>query len=51
MAFVIDVFARRVIGPRVSSSMQTDFVIDLLELELYARRRDREVALEWYRGT
>jgi transposase InsO family protein len=42
VAFVIDVFARRIVGWRVSSSMQTDFVLDALEQALYARRRKRE---------
>jgi putative transposase len=28
VAFVIDVFARRIVGWRVSSSMRTDFVLD-----------------------
>ena len=41
VAFVIDVFARRIVGWRVSSSMQTDFVLDALEQALYARRRAR----------
>ncbi|AOI38861.1 integrase [Burkholderia oklahomensis EO147] len=31
VAFVIDVFARRIVGWRVSSSMTTDFVLDALE--------------------
>jgi len=31
VAFVIDVFARRIVGWRVSSSMHTDFVLDALE--------------------
>lgn len=31
VAFVIDVFARRGVGWRVSSSMRTDFVLDALE--------------------
>jgi transposase InsO family protein len=31
VAFVIDVFARRIVGWRVSSSMKTDFVLDALE--------------------
>ena len=31
VAFVIDVFARRIVGWRVSSSMRTDFVLDALE--------------------
>ena len=30
VAFVIDVFARRIVGWRVSSSMRTDFVLDAL---------------------
>jgi transposase InsO family protein len=38
VAFVVDVFARRIVGWRVSSSMQTDFVLDALEQALYARR-------------
>ena len=31
VAFVIDVFARRIVGWRVSSSMRTEFVLDALE--------------------
>jgi putative transposase len=31
VAFVIDVYARRIVGWRVSSSMHTDFVLDALE--------------------
>jgi len=31
VAFVIDVFARRIVGWRVSSSLVTDFVLDALE--------------------
>ena len=38
VAFVIDVFARRIVGWRVSSSMTTGFVLDALEQALYARR-------------
>ncbi|MGH8031320.1 MAG: IS3 family transposase [Luteimonas sp.] len=45
VAFVIDVFARRIVGWRVSSSMQTDFVLDALEQALYARRRERDGGL------
>lgn len=37
VAFVIDVYARRIVGCRVSSSMRTDFVLDALEQALYAR--------------
>ena len=38
VAFVIDVFARRIVGWRVSSAMTTDFVLDALEQALYARQ-------------
>ena len=42
VAFVIDVYARRIVGWRVSSSMQTDFVLDALEQALYEGRPERE---------
>jgi len=45
VAFVIDVFARRIVGWRVSSSMHTDFVLDALEQALWARQPEREDAL------
>ena len=38
VAFVVDVFARRIVGWRVSSSMRTDFVLDALEQALYERQ-------------
>ena len=38
MAFVIDVFARRIAGWRVSRTMQTEFVLDALEQALYERK-------------
>ena len=41
VAFVIDVFARRIVGWRVSHSMRTDFVLDALEQALYARQPER----------
>ena len=37
VAFVIDVFARRIVGWRVSSSLVTDFVLDALEQAIYNR--------------
>jgi transposase InsO family protein len=37
VAFVIDVFARRIIGWRVASSMRTDLVLDALEQALWSR--------------
>jgi putative transposase len=45
VAFVIDVFARRIVGWRVSSSMRTDFVLDALEQALYDRQPQREDSL------
>jgi transposase InsO family protein len=45
VAFVIDVFARRIVGWRVSDSMRTDFVLDALEQALYARQPERDGAL------
>jgi putative transposase len=45
VAFVIDVFARRIVGWRVSSSMHTDFVLDALEQALYARQSEQADAL------
>jgi putative transposase len=38
VAFVIDVYARRIVGWRVSSSIRTDFALDALEQALYDRR-------------
>lgn len=45
VAFVIDVFSRRIVGWRVSSSMRTDFVLDALEQALYARQPERDGSL------
>jgi putative transposase len=45
VAFVIDVYARRIVGWRVSSSMQTDFVLDALEQALYARQPEHDNSL------
>lgn len=45
VAFVIDVFARRIVGWRVSRSMQTDFVLDALEQALCARQPERDASL------
>ena len=42
VAFVIDVYARRIVGWRVSSCMHTDFVLDALEQALYARQPERD---------
>jgi putative transposase len=38
VAFVTDVFARRIVGWRVARSMRTDLVLDALEQALWSRR-------------
>ena len=45
VAFVIDVFARRIVGWKVSNSMRTDFVLDALEQALYDRQPERDSSL------
>lgn len=45
VAFIIDVFARRIVGWRVSRSMRTDFVLDALEQALYTRQPERDASL------
>ena len=37
-AFVVDVFARRIVGWRVSRSLRTDLALDALEQALYSRQ-------------
>ena len=53
VAFVVDVFARRIVGWRVSSSLRTDFVLDALEQAIYARSRNALTGLVHHsdRGT
>ena len=41
VAFVIDVFARRIVGWRVSRSMHTELVLDALEQALHARQAEQ----------
>ncbi len=38
VAFVVDVFARRIVGWKVSNTMRTDFVLDALEQALHERK-------------
>ena len=45
VAFVIDVFARCIVGWRVSGSMHTDFVLDALDQALHARQPERDRSL------
>ena len=50
VAFVIDVYARRIVGWKASSSMATDFVLDALEQALQARQREGELIHHSDRG-
>ena len=50
VAFVIDVFARCIVGWRVARSMSTDLVLDALEQALHARRPDEELIHHSDRG-
>jgi transposase InsO family protein len=43
VAFVIDVFSRRIAGWRVASSMQTNLVLDALEQALWARNHPQDL--------
>jgi putative transposase len=45
VAFVVDVFSRRIVGWRQSNSMHTEFVLDALEQALYARKPSDEDGL------
>jgi len=51
VAFVIDVFARRIIGWRVARSMHTELVLDALEQALWARRGAKGVIHHSARGS
>ena len=45
MAFVVDVFSRRIVGWRQSSSMHTEFVLDALEQALCDRKPSEDGGL------
>lgn len=45
VAFVIEVFARRIVGWQISHSMRTDFVQDALEQALYERQPESSEGL------
>lgn len=45
VAFVIDVFARYIVGWRVSRSMHTEFVLDALEQALWERQPERNALI------
>ena len=40
VAFIIDVFSRRILGWRAATSMSTPLVLDALEMAIWARRKD-----------
>ena len=51
VAFVIDVFSRRIVGWRVASSMKTDLVLDALEQALWARNKPKGLIHHSDRGS
>lgn len=50
VAFVIDVFSRRIVGWRVSSSLRSDLALDALEQALHARPHDEKLIHHSDRG-
>lgn len=50
VAFVVDVFAKRIVGWRVSSSIKTDLVLDALEQAIHARGRNDDLVHHSDRG-
>jgi transposase InsO family protein len=50
-AFVFDVFSRRIVGWRASTSLRADFVLDALEQALYDRDLDGPLVSHSDRGT
>ncbi len=51
VAFVTDVFARRIVGWRVARSMKTELVLDALEQALWARKNRLELIHHSDRGS
>lgn len=51
VAFVVDVFSRRIVGWRVSSSLRSDLALDALEQALHARPHDDTLVHHSDRGT
>ncbi len=51
VAFVIDVFSRKIVGWRVLKTMQTDLILDALEQALWARGKPRGVIHHSDRGS
>jgi putative transposase len=50
VAFVIDVFSRRIVGWRASTSLRSDLALDALEQALYARETDGRLVHHSDRG-
>ena len=51
VAFVIDVFSRRIVGWRASASMRTDLALDALEQAVYDRETDEALVHHSDRGS
>ncbi len=51
VAFVVDVFSRRIVGWRVLKSLQTDLVLDALEQAVWARGKPQGVTHHSDRGS
>ena len=51
VAFVIDVFSRRIVGWRASATMRTDLALDALEQAVYARRPNEGLVHHSDRGS
>ncbi len=51
VAFVIDVFSRRIVGRRAHTTMRTDFVLDALEQALHDRLLDGDLVVHSDRGS
>lgn len=51
VAFVIDVYARSIVGWRVSTSMKTELVLDALEQALWARKTHQQLVHHSDRGS
>jgi transposase InsO family protein len=51
VAFVIDVFSRRIVGWRVSSSLRSDLALDALEQALHGRPDGERLVVHSDRGT
>ena len=41
VAFVVDVYSRRILGWRCASHLRTDLALDALEMAIWARQRKR----------